>query len=323
MKEEILLMSIFMKENKDLINKIYKIEYGEDENDDDETLYYFDDFERFTELAPYINSLIKEHKLVNIYEKLLDGFYFTSSVDLQDVVMLLCKYYISSHYERNDFVVVYIKDHSFKEVYSFFKDNEAFALSLIANYYLCKVNDYYIDESLFDSDQKIEFYKCTNKIMFITDHLRFLYEQCINELIECGLGTDDALSIMYLIIKGRELDLKLDVGIENISELSASRDLMTRVIYSDLFEDSASWSDDYPHAKEMKNDIKFNIAYNHYSLPNSELGVEMLSRFTDLIFDPAAREYNRNALDENQFKVLKRVNPIYPLERVMIGYENK
>ena len=195
MNEDRVLISAFVKQNKDLINKINNIEYGEDfsKEDDDEDFLLFDDELDISDLAEFTNMLINHDKLLNIYEDLLEGFYFTSSVDLIDTVMILCKYYLSVSYSRNDFAVNFIKNNSLKNVYSFFKSNESFALTLLANYYVCKLNNYPIDERIFDEDEHISEYKCANKVMFITDHLRFLYEKCINDLLECGLSQEDAI----------------------------------------------------------------------------------------------------------------------------------
>ena len=124
MNEDRVLISAFVKQNKDLINKINNIEYGEDfsKEDDDEDFLLFDDELDISDLAEYTNMIIKHDKLLNIYEDLLDGFYFTSSVDLIDTVMILCKYYLSVSYYRNDFAVNFIKNNSLKNVYSFFNN---------------------------------------------------------------------------------------------------------------------------------------------------------------------------------------------------------
>ena len=115
----------------------------------------------------------------------------------------------------------------------------------------------------------------------------------------------------------------LTIGIETISDICDNRHLITRLIYADLFEDVDNWMDTMPHYDELVKDITFNIATDYYSLPNSEISLLLLERFTDLIFDPITRERNRGELNQEHFKVLKKVNPFYQLERVMIGYENK
>ena len=160
------------------------------------------------------------------------------------------------------------------------------------------------------------------KIMFISDYMRLKYELCVNELMEVGLSQEDVPNVIYLALSDEDISFLNKDYTENLHFLKQNKRLMTRILYSDIFEDSLNWQLDAESAFIIDN-IGYSINMNKYVLPEGDIAIEMINRFTNLIFDPATRETNRNNLDEVGLRILKRVNPVYKTERVMVGYENK
>lgn len=322
-KEELILLSTFTGVNRDKISFFFKKNDNniDDYDDIDEYEDHEDDFD-MPKYREYINVLLSPESIDDIYTELLDGMYFTSSVDLQDVLVLLCKYYIIGYQNKHNATYDILVNKDFKFIYKFFKTNKIFACELLNNFYLCKI--YEIDNYNIKIDDEVKNkFDCDNKIMFISDYMRFRYELCVNELMEYGVSHDKMIKILYLALNGDDLSFLGFSDLENLDFIQENRKLMTRIIYSDIFEDTTNWQIDNDESSFIVDNISYCINMNKYVLPSGDEALLIIDRFTDLIFDPASREFNRNSLDDVSLRILKRVNPVYKTERVMLGYENK
>ena len=325
-KEELILSSIFDSINSEVSKMINPNEYKDfddeedDELDDDEIIFESDELD-YTKYKEYINLVLNDTTLSKMYHELLDGIYFTSSVDLQDVVSLLCNYYLQGYQNKPNSTYKILAEKDFKYIYKFFKINKVFASTLLNNYYLFKIYDVEQYNIKIDKDLNSKF-NIDTKIMFISDYMRLKYELCVNELMELGLSQEDVPNVIYLALSDEDISFLNKDYIENLYFLKQNKRLMTRILYSDIFEDSFNWPLDDESAFIIDN-ICYSINMNKYVLPEGGIAIEMINRFTNLIFDPATRETNRNSLDEVGLRILKRVNPVYKTERVMVGYENK
>ena len=322
-KEELILSSIFDCVNGEA-SKTLNLNANEDdiddEEDDDEFLYEADELD-FTKYKNCVNLVLNDNTLSKMYHDLLDGDYFTSSVDLQDIVILLCNYYLLGYQNKPNSTYNILVEKDLHYIYKFFRNNKVFGTTLLNNYYLFKIYD--IDQYNLKLNDKLNAkFDINNKIMFVSDYMRFKYELCVNELMELGIEQDDIPNVIYLALSDEDISFLNKDYTENLHYLKQNKGLMSRIIYADLFEDSIHWQIDDDTAFMIDN-ISYSINMNKYVLPEGECAIDMINRFTSLIFDPATREINRNNLDEVGLRILKRVNPVYKMERVMIGYENK
>ena len=321
-QEESILFSVFLDVNRGFLMSLkddIEIEVSLDFGVETEMgLINFD----MSQLKPFMNIVMESENVKRIYEALLDGLYFTSSLDLQDILITLCKYYILAHNHQPDLTYNILIKENKSYIYKFFKTNISFGMKLLSNYYMAKmynVND--LDYTMPEEMQNK--YDDATKTMIITDYIRYGYERCINELFEKGLSQEDIINVVFLILTDRD-DLVINGElVKGKKFLKSNKRLITRLIYADVYEDSVNWDTDDKEMKFLQDNIDYCIDNNKYMLPNNHISIDLIERFTDLVFDPATREYNRNSLSNTGISFLKKANPAYLLERVMIGYENK
>ena len=322
-KEEKLLLRLFYDINSYLIQELlYKDGQQELINKITDDILEDKDLDIHC-LRKYYKLLLTPDFLSRAYQELLEGSFFTSSLDLPDIVITLCRYYIALPHVENDDTYQFINNNSINDIYLLFKRNEAFASKLIHIYFLAKIYNIKDNNIIFNNEISARFPK--ERVFFLTDHIRSLYENCMNILYyNVGLSHEQADGVMYLILTGRINELADLDKFPDFKELSAERNLMLRIIYSDLYED-LKYEDlysDEPYLS-IKNNLLYNIQNKVYMLPHNEDALLILDRFNYLIYNPGERELNRNALSENEIKILRKINPLFKTERIMLGYENK
>ncbi len=330
-KEEHLLVSIFYDANESIINPCNEELEDEDlfaEDDDKSALdaydIYTDDSEETLDLSGFKDrkdEMLSDEVLYDIFDELLGFPQYSFTLDLADIVMCLSRYYAAVH-NNNDYTMNFLKEKDFRYIYQFFKYSEVFATNLLKNYYICKMNGINLQSKVFNNPNCQKF--PLEKALFYTDYLRSQFQNCIDILNNHGIPDERAIEIMYFVLTGENVHVTSIEESEPFYYVHNNKEEMIKIINLDIYEDYQCNGYLFDEGESKYRDyILHNIASNRYRLPNHQDSLLVLTRFKDLLYDPALRESNRQALQEEDIKVLKRVNPLFIMERVMLGYENK
>lgn len=268
------------------------------------------DINKFNDkLSLFIKKLMNAERLEYVAGEITDFANFESMKEAKKIVDVLYYYYLlfNSNVEINK------KDDYFNR----FLNDKNYALFLLNNYYSYALNK----ENNIATENKIKInnedrFNKLNYYSYIAYGLNdYLKDILIEIYSKFSVADEDKLSnaiVRYLngdinIIKNNEIKEKLDI-IKNI------KPYFVKIMYTDLYELSINNDDNYDDSGEIIEKIleSDRISFDEKELLNDRL----LTTYFHYVFMLNERKNQRDKLNNNQLKLVRKHNPLYFLDEL-------
>ena len=242
-------------------------------------------------------SLVKERsydKFKIIYENIVTMYNEKDHFLASNIIRTLNFYYaVSFNKTVNEDII-----------YNEFLNNEEEALDLIINFYSKIV----IKDKIMDlaSDNLKEL---TYEVRSLNDFLRFTLMEVFSAILH-SIQTDPFIELEQFL--NSDVETSNDIVNEKINILRNYKPYLANIIYSDLFEHLSLVND--KEVVEIKNMIKYIILNRDNFETEILLRKEILKLYITLNMKNYKRKEARKKFDEEDFALIRSINPLYKLD---------
>lgn len=189
-------------------------------------------------------------------------------------------------------------------MYTDFHTDEDYALDLIINFY----SKIIIKDKIMDlaSDNLKQL---TYEVRSLNDFLRFTLMEVFSAILH-SIQTDPFIELEQFL--NSDVETSNDIVNEKINILRNYKPYLANIIYSDLFE-HLSLSND-KEIVEIKNMIKYIILNRDNFETEVLLRKEILKLYVSLNMNNYKRKEARKKFSEEDFSLIRRINPLYKLD---------
>lgn len=189
-------------------------------------------------------------------------------------------------------------------IYNEFLNNEEEALDLIINFY----SKIIIKDKIMDlaSDNLKEL---TYEVRSLNDFLRFTLMEVFSAILH-SIQTDPFTELELFL--NSDIETSNDIVNEKINILRNYKPYLANIIYTDLYEHLSLESDKY--AIKTKNMIKYIILNRDNFETEVLLRKEILKLYITLNMKNYKRKEARKKFDEEDFALIRKINPLYKLD---------
>lgn len=189
-------------------------------------------------------------------------------------------------------------------IYNEFLNNEEEALDLIINFY----SKIIIKDKIMDlaSDNLKEL---TYEVRSLNDFLRFTLMEVFSAILQ-SIQTDPFIELEQFL--NSDVETSNDIVNEKINILRNYKPYLANIIYSDLFEHLSLVND--KEIVEIKNMIKYIILNRDNFETEILLRKEILKLYITLNMKNYKRKEARKKFDEEDFALIRKINPLYKLD---------
>ena len=189
-------------------------------------------------------------------------------------------------------------------IYNEFLNNEEEALDLIINFY----SKIIIKESIMPlADDKLK--ELTYEVRSLNDFLRFTLMEVFSAILH-SIQTDPFTELELFL--NSDIETSNDIVNEKINILRNYKPYLANIIYSDLFEHLSLGND--KEIVEIKNMIKYIILNRDNFETEVLLRKEILKLYITLNMKNYKRKEARKKFDEEDFALIRKINPLYKLD---------
>lgn len=189
-------------------------------------------------------------------------------------------------------------------IYNEFLNNEDEALDLIINFYSKIIIK---DEIMNLADDKLK--ELTYEVRSLNDFLRFTLMEIFSAILY-SIQTDPFVELELLL--NSDVETSNDIVNKKINILRNYKPYLTNIIYTDLYEHLSLESDKY--VIETKNMIKYIILNRDNFDTEVLLRKEILKLYITLNMKNYKRKEAREKFSEEDFALIRRINPLYKLD---------
>ena len=189
-------------------------------------------------------------------------------------------------------------------MYTDFLTDEDYALDLIINFY----SKIIIKESIMPlADDKLK--ELTYEVRSLNDFLRFTLMEVFSAILH-SIQTDPFIELELFL--NSDVETSNDIVNEKITFLRNYKPSLANIIYSDLFEHLSLCND--KEIVEIKNMIKYIILNRDNFKTEVLLRKEILKLYVSLNMNNYKRKEARKKFSEEDFSLIRRINPLYKLD---------
>lgn len=189
-------------------------------------------------------------------------------------------------------------------MYTDFLTDEDYALDLIINFY----SKIIIKESIMPlADDKLK--ELTYEVRSLNDFLRFTLMEVFSAILH-SIQTDPFIELEQFL--NSDVETSNDIVNEKINILRNYKPYLANIIYSDLFEHLSLGND--KEIVEIKNMIKYIILNRDNFETEVLLRKEILKLYVSLNMNNYKRKEARKKFREEDFSLIRRINPLYKLD---------
>lgn len=189
-------------------------------------------------------------------------------------------------------------------MYTDFHTDEDYALDLIINFY----SKIIIKDKIMDlaSDNLKQL---TYEVRSLNDFLRFTLMEVFSAILH-SIQTDPFIELEQFL--NSDVETSNDIVNEKINILRNYKPYLANIIYSDLFEHLSLGND--KEIVEIKNMIKYIILNRDNFETEVLLRKEILKLYVSLNMNNYKRKEARKKFSEEDFSLIRRINPLYKLD---------
>lgn len=189
-------------------------------------------------------------------------------------------------------------------MYTEFLNNEEEAVDLIINFY----SKIIIKDKIMDlaSDNLKQL---TYEVRSLNDFLRFTLMEVFSAILH-SIQTDPFIELEQFL--NSDVETSNDIVNEKINILRNYKPYLANIIYSDLFEHLSLCND--KEIVEIKNMIKYIILNRDNFETEVLLRKEILKLYVSLNMNNYKRKEARKKFSEEDFSLIRRINPLYKLD---------
>lgn len=242
-------------------------------------------------------SLAKEKsydKFRIIYENIMELYNKKEQFLFTNIIRTLNFYY----------AVSFKKEVNENTMYTDFITEEDYALDLIINFYSKIIIK---DEIMNLADDKLK--ELTYEVRSLNDFLRFTLMEIFSAILY-SIQTDHFVELELLL--NSDVETSNDIVNKKINILRNYKPYLANIIYTDLYEHLSLESDKY--AIETKNMIKYIILNRDNFDTEVLLRKEILKLYITLNMKNYKRKEAREKFGEEDFALIRRINPLYKLD---------
>lgn len=189
-------------------------------------------------------------------------------------------------------------------MYTDFLTDEDYALDLIINFY----SKIIIKESIMPlADDKLK--ELTYEVRSLNDFLRFTLMEVFSAILH-SIQTDPFIELEQFL--NSDVETSNDIVNEKINILRNYKPYLANIIYSDLFEHLSLGND--KEIVEIKNMIKYIILNRDNFETEVLLRKKILKLYVSLNMNNYKRKEARKKFSEEDFSLIRRINPLYKLD---------
>lgn len=189
-------------------------------------------------------------------------------------------------------------------MYTDFLTDEDYALDLIINFY----SKIIIKESIMPlADDKLK--QLTYEVRSLNDFLRFTLMEVFSAILH-SIQTDPFIELDLFL--NSDVETSNDIVNEKINILRNYKPYLANIIYSDLFEHLSLGND--KEIVEIKNMIKYIILNRDNFETEVLLRKEILKLYVSLNMNNYKRKEARKKFSEEDFSLIRKINPLYKLD---------
>lgn len=189
-------------------------------------------------------------------------------------------------------------------MYTDFLTDEDYALDLIINFY----SKIIIKESIMPlADDKLK--ELTYEVRSLNDFLRFTLMEVFSAILH-SIQTDPFIELELFL--NSDVETSNDIVNEKINILRNYKPYLANIIYSDLFEHLSLGND--KEIVEIKNMIKYIILNRDNFETEVLLRKEILKLYVSLNMNNYKRKEARKKFSEEDFALIRKINPLYKLD---------
>ena len=242
-------------------------------------------------------SLVKERsydKFKIIYENIVTMYNEKDHFLGSNIIRTLNFYYaVSRNKEVNE-----------NTMYSDFLTDEVYALDLIINFYSKIIIK---DKIMPLADDKLK--ELTYEVRSLNDFLRFTLMEVFSAILH-SIQTDPFTELELFL--NSDIETSNDIVNKKINILRNYKPYLANIIYTDLYEHLSLESDKY--AIKTKNMIKYIILNRDNFETEILLRKEILKLYITLNMKNYKRKEARKKFDEEDFALIRSINPLYKLD---------
>lgn len=202
------------------------------------------------------------------------------------------------------YAVSFNKEVNENTMYTDFLTDEDYALDLIINFY----SKIIIKESIMPlADDKLK--ELTYEVRSLNDFLRFTLMEVFSAILH-SIQTDPFIELELFL--NSDVETSNDIVNEKINILRNYKPYLANIIYSDLFEHLSLCND--KEIVEIKNMIKYIILNRDNFETEVLLRKEILKLYVSLNMNNYKRKEARKKFSEEDFSLIRRINPLYKLD---------
>jgi len=202
------------------------------------------------------------------------------------------------------YAVSFNKEVNENTMYTDFLTDEDYALDLIINFY----SKIIIKESIMPlADDKLK--ELTYEVRSLNDFLRFTLMEVFSAILH-SIQTDPFIELELFL--NSDVETSNDIVNEKINILRNYKPYLANIIYSDLFEHLSLCND--KEIVEIKNMIKYIILNRDNFKTEVLLRKEILKLYVSLNMNNYKRKEARKKFSEEDFSLIRRINPLYKLD---------
>lgn len=242
-------------------------------------------------------SLVKERsydKFRIIYENIMELYNKKEQFLFTNIIRTLNFYY----------AVSFKKEVNENTMYTDFLTDEDYALDLIINFYSKIIIK---DEIMNLADDKLK--KLTYEVRSLNDFLRFTLMEIFSAILH-SIQTDPFTQLELFL--NDDIETSNDIVNEKINILRNYKPYLANIIYTDLYEYLSLEIDKY--AIETKNMIKYIILNRDNFETEILLRKEILKLYITLNTNSYKRKEAREKFSEDDFALIRKINPLYKLD---------
>lgn len=242
-------------------------------------------------------SLAKERsydKFKIIYENIMELYNKKEQFLFTNIIRTLNFYY----------AVSFKKEVNENTMYTDFLTDEDYALDLIINFYSKIIIK---DEIMNLADDKLK--ELTYEVRSLNDFLRFTLMEIFSAILY-SIQTDPFVELEKFL--NSDVETSNDIVNREINILRNYKPYLANIIYTDLYEHLSLESDKY--AIETKNMIKYIILNRDNFDSEVLLRKEILKLYITLNMKNYKRKEAREKFSEDDFALIRKINPLYKLD---------
>lgn len=242
-------------------------------------------------------SLAKEKscdKFRIIYENIMELYNKKEQFLFTNIIRTLNFYY----------AVSFKKEVNENTMYTDFITEEDYALDLIINFYSKIIIK---DEIMNLADDKLK--ELTYEVRSLNDFLRFTLMEIFSAILY-SIQTDPFIELELFL--NSDVETSNDIVNKKINILRNYKPYLANIIYTDLYEHLSLESDKY--AIKTKNMIKYTILNRDDFDTEVLLRKEILKLYIALNMKNYKRKEAREKFSEEDFALIRKINPLYKLD---------